>query len=371
MKYFDYAATTPIDEEALRVYKEASLHFFGNSSSLHDCGTNALFVVEQCKETLGEILGVDAKGIYFTSGGTEGNVLSIISMARGAKQRGMHIISSMAEHTSVHSALAFLEKEGFEITKIPFLKNGQIDLQQLESSIRKDTILITIQHVNSEIGTIQPIQDIAKMTENKGILFHTDCVQSFGKLDLKTITPYVDSLTISSHKIYGPKGVGAVYIDPACKWEAVFPLLTHEDGFRGGTLNVPGIASFISAAEQMAKTDNHLEMEWELRTLLKTAIGNEASFFEGDDRSQLPTIVGVALNQMEGQLVMLECNRHGFAISTGSACQAKHEGETKAIQAMGYPIEVAKRFFRISFGKMTTKEEILTLGQLIKEIGQS
>ncbi|KHD84564.1 IscS subfamily cysteine desulfurase [Heyndrickxia ginsengihumi] len=367
MYYFDYAATTRMGERALEAYIETAKHFYGNSESLHDIGSNAHEVVEKGRKFLEEFLQVPAHSIYFTSGGTEGNLLSIISLAKGASKKGKHIISSMAEHTSVHSALSYLEENGYEITKIPFLNNGTVDLEQLKKAVRPDTILVTIQHVNQEIGTIQPIKEISNMIRGEKILFHTDCVQSFGKIDVKSIIPYVDSITISSHKVYGPKGVGAVYMNPSSIWKPVFPGLTHENGFRGGTVNIPGIISFIVAVEEVPSSD-HLKRDWELRKAFQDIVRDAMMFIEGEAESQLPSIIGGMISHIEGQLVMLECNKRGFAISTGSACQEGQEGGVKAVEAIGYSSSAVNQFFRISFGKHTTEEEIIYLGKTIKEI---
>lgn len=365
MFYFDYAATTKMSERAQETFMEAAEFFYGNSESLHDIGTDARAVLEKSRGLISGYLGVPAEGLYFTSGGTEGNLLAIVSLAMGASGRGKHIISSMAEHASVHSALGFLERLGFEVTRLPFTEKGTVDLKKLEAAIRPDTVLVSVQHINQEIGTIQPIEEISLMVRRRGILFHSDCVQSFGKADVARMIPYVDSITLSSHKIHGPKGVGAVYIHPSCVIAPVFPYLSHEKGFRGGTVNVPGIAGFAAAAEEILIES---ERDWEYRTALKKASGGTVVFIEGERAMQLPSIVGGMIPGVQGQLVLLECNKAGFAISTGSACQEHHEGGSKAVEAMGYAEEAMDQFFRISFGRHTTKEEILSLGETLKKI---
>ncbi|GER67075.1 cysteine desulfurase [Weizmannia acidilactici] len=365
MHYFDYAATTKMSGLALEAYMETAKHFYGNSESLHDIGTNAHAVLEKSRALISGYLGIPAESIYFTSGGTEGNLLAILSLAMGAANKGKHIISSMAEHASVHSALSFLEQQGFEVTRIPFTKKGTLHLDKLEQAIRPDTVLVSIQHLNQEIGTIQPIGDISRIVKGRGILFHSDCVQSFGKADLNSIIPFVDSITVSSHKIHGPKGVGAVYIHPSCVVKPVFSHLSHEKGIRGGTVNVPGIAGFAVAVEDISI---ERERDWAFRNLLKQASGGMVTFIEGAPEAQLPSLVGCMIPGVQGQLVLLECNKAGFAISTGSACQEHHEGGSKAVEAMGYPKEVSDQFFRISFGRYTTKEEVVLLGKTLKKI---
>ncbi|WP_018664695.1 IscS subfamily cysteine desulfurase [Heyndrickxia acidiproducens] len=366
MYYFDYAATTQMSKQALQAFIETAENDYGNSESLHDVGSNAREVLEKSRSFIAEYLGIPKEGLYFTSGGTEGNLLSVISLAKGARKKGKHVISSMAEHASVHAALRFLEQSGFEVTRIPFTKNGIVDLGALQSAIRPDTVLVSIQHINPEIGTIQPIREISQLVKPKGILFHSDCVQSFGKADVASMLPFVDSITVSSHKIHGPKGVGAVYIHPACVFNPVFPHLSHENGFRGGTVNVPGIAGFAAAVEEIKIGYQHQDLE--LRKLLKQAAGDAVHFIESDHDFQMPSIIGAMIPGVQGQLVMLECNKEGFAISTGSACQENHEGGSKAVEAMGYSKEATDQFFRISFGRYTTRKEVILLGKALKKI---
>ncbi|GIN87017.1 cysteine desulfurase [Heyndrickxia sporothermodurans] len=371
MIYFDYSATTPIDSEALKVYQKISSNVFGNTSSLHDIGTKAEHVLQICRKELANLLSVSAEGVYFTSGGTESNLLSIISLAKSQSQYGKHIVTSIGEHDSIHSALSYLENDGFEISEIPFTQNGLIDLHALKKSIRQDTILISIQHVNSEIGTIQPIQEIAHLIKQQNILFHCDCVQSFGKLDISRITHYVDSVSVSSHKIYGPKGVGATYIDPSIHVKPLFPRLTHEHGFRGGTVNLPGIAAFITAAKK-AQEVKHLKHYFTMRNLFLKELSKHKHFFtiyqSNDHKLQLPHIIGLGLNGIEGQYVMLECNRYGFAISTGSACHVGQHKPSNTMNALGIPSSKSNEFIRVSLGKYTKKSDVKELAALLNEI---
>ncbi|MBE3569157.1 MAG: IscS subfamily cysteine desulfurase [Bacillales bacterium] len=367
MKYFDCAATVPMDEEAISAYVEMNKMYFGNSESHHNIGIGARDVLENCRSILAERMGIEPRGLFFTSGGTESNLLAILSLARKAREtgKGNHIITAESEHNSVHSAFSFLEKEGFHVTKLKMEKDGRISPKRVLENLRSDTILISIQHVNQEIGTIQPIQEISRLIDRNKVLFHTDCVQSFGKVDVRTIIPYVDSITVSSHKIGGPKGVGAVYIHPDCSYEPVFPLLSQEHGFRGGTVNVPGIAAFAVAA---AKTDppSYWKECLRKRELFRSALPSfPYTIYEAEQSAQLPSIIGMAMDGIEGQLVMLECNRLGFAISTGSACsESKGEG-AKTMAAIGEPDASAKQFFRISFSHQTADIDIIELAKAL------
>ncbi|WP_324730489.1 IscS subfamily cysteine desulfurase [Lysinibacillus fusiformis] len=345
----DYAATTPMTKKALEAYVEVAKRYYGNSSSLHDLGGQAHYFIQQSREIIANELGVNSDGVIFTGSGTEGNIMAILSLALASK-KGKHIISSQAEHTSVHAALNTLEKMGFEVTKLPLQKDGCIDSKQLLLAIRKDTALISIQHVNSEIGSIQPVEKIIEAAKESAVYCHIDCVQSFGKL---TIPRGGDAMTISAHKIGGPKGCGAVYINPAIRVPALTPGVTHERGLRGGTLDTPSIVSFAAAVENNSYERQHYE---ELRRYFKSRLPKAGRLIEC--KQQLPNICGVMMSKVEGQYVLLKLNEAGISISTGSACDIHSESGTKAILSMNYSMEAARQFFRISFGDSTTFKEI-------------
>jgi cysteine desulfurase len=278
----------------------------------------------------------------------------------------------MGEHASVYSAVYYLKDLGYELTEIPFTKEGQVDVNILVQSIRHDTILCCVQHVNPETGAIQPIQEIAGILQNRGILLHCDCVQSFGKLPLHNITPVVDSLSVSSHKVYGPKGVGAAYINPRHSISPVFPGFHHESGFRGGTLNVPGIAAFVFAAQKLYG-ENAKQAEYAVlrKAFIEELSGEKdiAEIFQAQNTFQLPQIIGLRIFGVEGQYTMLECNRKGYAISTGSACQTGQTMPSAAMRAMGISENKAKEFIRISFGKETVLQDAVDLARCLKSIG--
>jgi cysteine desulfurase len=370
MIYFDFAATTPLDPEAAEVFVQASTEFFGNSSSLHDFGGQSQDLLENCREELANLLGVNKKGLYFTSGGSEGNFLAIEALLSAPKKNGKHIIAGMAEHSSIHGVLNRLE--GYSITYLPLNSSGLIDIEELKRAITPQTILVAVQHVNSEIGTIQPIEEIAGVCREHDIHLHSDFVQSFGKIDLKKIAPLVSSFSFSGHKIYGPKGVGGVYVDPAISWSAFFPGGSHERGFRPGTVNVPAIASMTAAAQKLtSQLVQSCDRFLELRTILVQSldpIKNFVHIYQAAPDSQLPSIIGLRISEIEGQWMMLECNRYGFAISTGSACQIGMQAPAKVTQALGLSPQEAKEFIRISFGKTTKREDVVKLGETIVDI---
>lgn len=358
----DYAATSPMSPKALHAYCDIAQRYYGNSASLHDLGGHAHYFVEQAREIVARTIGVDKNGIIFTGSGTEGNLLSILSLALASK-KGQHIISSQAEHTSVHAALNTLEKMGFSVTKLPLQLDGCIHVEQVREVIREDTALITIQHVNSEIGSIQPVKEIARIAHCENIFFHVDCVQSYCKLAIDSLSAYVDALTISAHKIGGPKGCGAVYINPKIRVPALTPGVTHERGLRGGTLDTPAIVAFATAIENFHYERQHFEG---LRQYFKGKLPPACRLIES--KEQLPTICGLMMDKVEGQYVLLKLNEAGICISTGSACDIHSESGTKAILSMGYTMEEARQFFRISFGPITTFQEIDALLDAISNI---
>jgi len=371
MKYFDYAATCPLDPEAASAFVKASTEYYGNSQSLHDIGSRASTLLEGCREEIARLLGVKKEGVYFTSGGSEGNFLAIQSLLSQSSKKGKHIITNIAEHSSIHSSLKMLKD--YEITELPLMENGMIDVQQFQSAIRDDTVLACIQHVNSEIGTVQPLNEIGALCKENGILLHSDCVQSFGKLDVKTITPFVDSLAISGHKIYGPKGIGALYVSPSIPFDSYYPNTSHERGMRPGTVNIPAIVSMVTAAsKQVRNLPHNYEHMKSLREQFLSHlmdVRDEISI-HGNEVEQLPSILGLRIKGLEGQWVMLEANRKGYAISTGSACQVGLSTPSKTMIAQGIDDKSAKEFIRISFGVHTTEADVKGLAQTIIAIIQ-
>ncbi|MBV7505967.1 IscS subfamily cysteine desulfurase [Bacillus sp. sid0103] len=372
MKYFDFAATTPLDQDAAEVYLKVATEYFGNASSLHDFGGQSAALLENCREELASLLGIDKNGLFFTSGGTEGNFLAIEALLSTPKKEGKHIIAGIAEHSSIHGILTRLQGSGYEITLLPFNSKGLIDQDQLIHSIKPETILIVLQHVNSEIGTIQPIDEIARISRAHDIHLHSDFVQSFGKIDVKRIAPLVSSFSFSGHKIYGPKGIGGVYVDPHLKWKPFFLGSTHESGFRPGTLNVPAIAAMTVAAQKITGKLQEDTTKYHLlrRTFIDALepIKERVEIFQADDGSQLAHIIGLRISGIEGQWMMLECNRLGFAISTGSACQIGMQSPAKVSQALGLTAAEAKEFIRISFGQSNSLEDVMKLGESIVQI---
>lgn len=366
MKYFDYAASCPLDQEAAEVYVQAATAHYGNASSLHDKGEQADTLLALSRGKIADCLGVAPESIFFTGSGSEGNYLAIRALLSGSARQ--HVITGAAEHASVQQTMEKLRMEGYKVTELPFNSEGKIEVEKLIAAIRPDTALVNIQHANPEIGTLQPIEDISAVCREKGVLVHSDCVQSFGKTDVTGVARHVDSLTVSGHKFYGPKGVGAVYIRPSVKWHSYYPGTTHEGGFRPGTVNVPGAAAMAAAAEKAVRLLHRLEDHYtllnnEFRTAI-TSISGRCTIYPSD----LPSTIGMRLHGAEGQYVMLEANRRGYAISTGSACAVSMQAPSVTMRAMGVEDKTAKEFVRITFGRETTVEDVRGLADTLRDI---
>ncbi|MDC3411890.1 IscS subfamily cysteine desulfurase [Terrihalobacillus insolitus] len=374
MNYFDYAATCPIREEALEAFVKASREYFGNSSSLHDVGGKASSLLEACRNELALLASVKKDEVYFTSGGSESNHLGILSLLSATLPDKKHIITTIAEHSSIHQVLGKMEKEGYPITYLSFQQDGVVDLNDVRNAIRDDTALMVIQHVNGEIGTIQPLKEIGRLCREYGILLHSDCIQSFGKIDIKPIVSEVDSFSIASHKVYGPKGVGALVVKQTVNWKSSYPSISHEKGMRPGTVNVPGILGFVTAAQlSVREISEEQEQMWGLRKAFierLKPIKKRIHVYESSPISQLPSTIGFSIDGVEGQWLMLECNRLGFAISTGSACQSGNKELPKTMVALGVPDRAGAEFARVSFGKDTTTEDVHALADCIMDIAR-
>ena len=361
MIYLDYAATTPMSKKALEVYGEVATQYYGNTSSIHDIGSTASQLLEASRKQIAELLNASPKGIYFTGGGSDSNYLAIRSLIKGNREKGNHLITTQTEHSSVRNTFKQLEEEGYEVTWLSVDDEGKVRPDELKDALREDTVLASIHHANSEIGTIQDVETLGEILQEHGVLFHTDCVQTFGKLPVDVKKLHIDSLSVSSHKIYGPKGVGAFYINPEKRWKPLVPNTSHEKGFRPGTLNTPGIVAFTTAAEAMHKSieDEYQKLEQLRQRFLKGLRDKEWDVVvEGSDCARLPNIIGFRIPGMEGQYAMLECNRFGVAISTGSACSVGNQEPSKTMQALQRNRQEALEFMRVSLGKPTTEEEI-------------
>jgi cysteine desulfurase len=366
--YLDYAATTPMDPRVMEVYKKSLNEYYGNSSSLHSIGQKAAKKLADSRETLASLLNAERSDIFFTSSGTESDNLAIMGIALKNKKYGNHIITSSIEHDAILNSCEFLKKNGFEITFLSVDKYGLIDIKELEESITDKTILISIMFANNEIGTIEPIKETGAIAKEHDILFHTDAVQAFGKIPIDVNELNIDLLSASAHKIYGPKGVGMLYIRNKGIREGrgkyIQPLMYgggHERDLRPSTVNVPGISAFAKAVE-IAKE----EMPDEIKRLTtsRDRIINDLTenidhcFLNGHPTKRLPNNVNVSIQYIEGESMVLDLDFEGIGTSTGSACSSKSLEPSHVLLAIGLQPQDAYGSLRITLGRFTTEEEV-------------
>ncbi|GAH22987.1 unnamed protein product [marine sediment metagenome] len=366
--YLDYAATTPMDP---RVIEEVNKHFrqsYGNSSSLHSIGQKAAQSLVKSRQTVASLINVQRDEIFFTSSGTEADNLAILGVAFRNKSRGNHIITSSIEHHAVENSCKQLEKRGFKVTFLPVDKTGLINLKELEDKITDKTILISIMFANNEIGTIEPIKEIGKIAKNHDIIFHTDAVQAFGKVPIEVDEMNIDLLSATAHKLYGPKGVGMLYIrnkgirDGWGKY--IEPIMYgggHERDMRPSTVNIPGIAGFAKAVE-IAKEEmpKEIERETKLRDkIIHTVLNNiEDSYLNGHPTQRLPNNVNLGFRFIEGESIVLDLDGEGIATSTGSACSSKSLEPSHVLLAIGLKPEEAHGSLRATVGRFTTEDDV-------------
>ncbi|WP_347549432.1 IscS subfamily cysteine desulfurase [Pseudalkalibacillus hwajinpoensis] len=365
MIYLDNAASTPMSDNALLAYTKAAKEYFANTQSSHDAGTRAAQLLESARTSIAQMLNGDPSGIYFTSGGTEANVLALTGLVK--RYQTGHLITAQAEHSSVLHTFEKLEREGYRVTFLSYDAEGHIRIEELLEAICEDTILVSLAHANSETGTTQQIKEIGEELSKRNILFHTDMVQSFSKIPIDVRQMKINALSISSHKLHGPKGVGVCYISPPIPWVSGLPGTIHEKGFRPGTVNVPGICAFIAAAEEaVALMEDEGKRLMNFRNYLTNALAHPNIVFEG--HQGLPHILGVRVKGLEGQYVMLELNRRNIAVSTGSACSIGQQKPSKTLLSMGRTLDEARELIRISFGRETTQDNLEKTVSVFHEI---
>ena len=369
--YLDYAATTYVNNEVLTEMLPNFSGVYGNASSLHSFGRDANAVIEIARERIAKAINCAPNEIYFTSGGTEANNWAIIGLAEANKFKGNHIITSSIEHHSVLDACKELEKRGFRVTYLPVDEYGLIRFDKLLDAIDKDTILISIMAANNEIGTIQHLQAIAQTAKEKGIIFHTDAVQAFGNFAIDVQKLGIDSLSLSAHKIYGPKGMGCLYVKRSVPIKSLIKGGNQEFGKRAGTVNVPAVAGFGKAV-QIASRDMSVNVQ-KIRAMREYFIKQLKENIEdiqinGHPNQKLQSIVSVSFNYIEGESILLMLDLQGIAVSTGSACTSGSLQASHVLKAIGIPDEIAQGTIRFSFGKGTSKDDIDYTIQKLKSI---
>jgi cysteine desulfurase len=361
--YLDNNATTPLDPQVLEAMMPYLTEKFGNAASRsHSFGWEANDAVEAARGQIAGLLGADPREIIFTSGATEGNNIAIKGVAAMYVDRGRHIITQPTEHKAVIDPCKYLERHGYRVTMLGVDKYGRIDLDELQRAISDDTILVSIMHGNNEIGTLQPIAEIGRICKEKGVFFHTDASQTFGKVPIDVRTMGIDLLTLSAHKIHGPKGVGAMYVrrkNPRVRPEPLLHGGGHERGMRSGTLNVPGIVGLAKAAELCQQ---HMDSEparmAALRDRLRDRIMSQLDqvFLNGHPTERTPTNLNLSFAYVEGESLMM--GMKDVAVSSGSACTSASLEPSYVLRALGVGDDLAHSSIRFSVGRFNTEEEI-------------
>lgn len=360
--YLDNAATTYVSSEVLNEMLPCFNTIYGNSSSLHSFGRDAMAIVDRAKDRIAKAINAEKSNeIYFTSGGTEANNWAIKGIAYANRDKGNHIITSAIEHDSIIESCNALRREGFRVTFLPVDENGLVNIADLMHFIDKETILISIMAVNNEIGTIQNVKAIAKTAHENGIIFHTDAVQGIGALKFDVQDMEIDLMSMSAHKIYGPKGIGALYIRNGIKIEDLIDGGNQERGKRGGTTNVPAIAGFGKAVE-IANRDLVVNQQ-KLRAIRNYFL--EQVFekipnvkLNGHPLQKIQGTVNLSFDFIEGESLLMLLDMNGIAVSTGSACTSGSLEPSHVLKALGLSNELAQGSIRFSFGKAITKKEV-------------
>lgn len=380
--YLDYAATTPLDPEVFDVMKKYFLEIFGNASSIHKYGQSARASLEESRMKIASLITAKPGELFFVSGGTEADNFAIKGAAMQAAKSGKnHIITSEIEHHAVLDCCKYLEEKGFEVTYLKVDKSGILNPHQVEEAIKPNTGLISIMFVNNELGIINPIKEISEITRKYKIIFHTDAVQALGKVEINVEELNVDLLSLSAHKIYGPKGIGAIYIKSGTDLEKLIHGGGQERGKRAGTENVPLAVGFAKAAENVIK---NLTSENQRLSNLKSYFQRKISdlfpfvLFNGSDSKCVPHILNVSFNSskinIDGEALLLNLDLEGVAVSSGSACTSGSLQPSHVILGIGRDLETAKATIRFSFGKYTNSDDLdytlEVLQKVVKRIGK-
>lgn len=373
IKYFDNAATTRVKKEVVEAMLPYCTEKYGNPSSMYTKGREARRAVEEAREKVAHLINAKPNEIYFTSCGSESDNTAIKGIAYANWRKGKHIITSKIEHPAVLHTCQSLEKQGFEVTYINVDANGFIKLDELKNSIRNDTILISIMFANNEIGTIQPIEEIAKIAKMYNILFHTDAVQACGNIPIDVKRMGIDLLSLSGHKLYAPKGIGALYVRSGIEFEKFMDGGHQEKNKRAGTENVPGIVALGKACE-LAKNNlqNHMKHLQEIRDYYINKLESKISDvrLNGTRKKRLPGNANFSFKGVEGEALLLNLDAKGICASSGSACTTGSNSPSHVLTAIGLSQELANGALRTTFGEENTKEDVDYLIDSLVEIVQ-
>lgn len=375
--YLDNGATTAVDPEVLKAMLPYFTEEYGNASSIHQLGRAAKNAIEQAREHIAQSINADPSDITFTSGGTESDNLAIKGVAfknKDKKQtKGPHIITSQIEHPAVLETCKYLERIGYKVAYLPVDKQGLIDPKNLEETINENTFLVSIMAANNEIGTIQPIQKIGAICHNHDAFFHTDAVQALGKMPLDVKTDNIDLLSISAHKIYGPKGIGALYRRKKVPLQTIQHGGGHEKGLRSSTYNTPGIVGLGAACHlgQTRMKEDVAHMTKLRDQLIKNILDIEASYLNGHPTKRLPNNVHVRFDAIEGESLNLLLDKNGISAATGSACSSEKLSASHVLLAIGLKPEESHGSLRLTLGRTTTQEDIDYVSKTLPGIVQS
>ncbi|HSM94124.1 MAG TPA: IscS subfamily cysteine desulfurase [Anaeromyxobacteraceae bacterium] len=360
--YMDYHATTPVDPRALEAMLPFFCEKFGNAASKsHSFGWQAEEAVEAAREQVARLIGASAREIVWTSGATESDNLAIKGAAQFHRAKGRHLVTCTTEHKAVLDSMHALERDGFEVTVLPVERDGRLDPARLQAALRPDTVLVSVMHANNESGVLHPVEEIGRITRAAGVLFHCDAVQSLGKVPFDVEAANVDLVSLSAHKMYGPKGVGALYVrrKPRARLVAQMDGGGHERGHRSGTLNVPGIVGFGKAAElALAERDAEASRLLALRERLRKGLeaGLDLVQVNGSLAHRLPGNLNMSFAYVEGEALMMAIK--DVAVSSGSACTSASLEPSYVLRAMGVPDDMAHSSIRFGLGRFTTEEEV-------------
>jgi cysteine desulfurase len=369
--YLDNAATTAVDKRVLEAMLPYYSDIFGNPSSPYSYGQEAKKAIEEAREKVAKALGADADEIYFTSGGSESDNWALKGVAYALKDKGNHIITTEIEHHAVLNTCRYLEKEGFKVTYLPVDEYGLVKPEDLKKAITDKTILVSIMFANNEIGTIEPIEELVKIAHEKNVYFHTDAVQAVGNIPIDVKKLDVDLLSLSAHKIYGPKGVGALYIKNGVKIHSLIQGGTQEKNRRAGTENVPGIVGLGEAIELITKNlDSHINKLTFLRDKLINGILEKIPYtrLNGHPTKRLPGNVNVSFEFIDGESLILNLDMAGICASSGSACTSGSLEPSHVLLAIGLSKELARGSLRLTIGKDNTEEDIDKVLEVLPQI---
>ncbi len=359
--YLDNSATTPIKGDVLKEMLPFLTENYGNASSLYTPGLIARRALDEAREKVATLINAKPNEVYFTGCGSESDNWVLKGVASALKNKGNHIITTVTEHPAMLRTCEYLEKNGYEVTYLGIDDQGRLKLEELEAAIKETTILVSIMMVNNEIGTIHPIKELAAIAKKHGVLFHTDAVQALGNVPIDVKDLGVDFLSMSAHKIYGPKGVGGLYIRRGAKLGTLIFGGGQESGKRAGTENVAGIVGFGKAAElAMNGLDEHIKHSTEIRNYLADKLTSEIPdiIINGSMENRHPGNLNVTFKYIEGESILIQLDACGICISTGSACSSKSLKPSHVLSALGVPDELIHGTIRFSVGDFTTKEDI-------------